>query len=105
MSLSPGENLPEGFFGWVATAVGVALTTLAGAVASLWKISESKNAKAIQAQEQQITNLQAEVKGIRDNLYSCEQARHECESHRASLQMKCEFIEARLNKLENPKAQ
>lgn len=99
----PGEHLPEGLFGWILTGIGVTLATLASTVAALWKVGESKNAQAIVAQEKEIDQLREEVKSVRESLKQSEDARLECESHRASLQVKCEMIEDRLKRLENPK--
>lgn len=43
--------------GWFLAAIGTVIATLATAVASLWKISEGKNAKAIAGQAETIAHL------------------------------------------------
>jgi septal ring factor EnvC (AmiA/AmiB activator) len=109
--MSNGE-LPEGFFSWVLTGVLAVVTTLAGAVAALFKISESKNTKAIEEQQQEIlkqkidyaeskAQMRTEIGLVRDNLKAVEEARLECERDRAALTAKCEIFEKRLARLED----
>lgn len=101
--MSNGE-LPEGFFGWVLTGIGGMLATLVTTVATLWRVSESKNAKAIEGWEKKIVvveaELKAEVKTVREKLETTEIARLECEQDRSSLSAKCEIFEHRLQRLE-----
>jgi hypothetical protein len=97
--MSNGE-LPEGFMGWALAGVVAAMGTLATTIATLWKVGESKNAKAIQEQREEIVAVRTEMQGVRENLKTTEQARLECERDRASLTAKCEIFEARLSRLE-----
>lgn len=105
------SGLPEDFFGWVLSGVLVVITTLAGAVAALFKISESKNAKAIEEQQKEIiqqkveyaeakSQMKTEISIVRENLQAVEEARLECERDRAMLSAKCEIFESRLSRLE-----
>ena len=104
-------DLPEGFFGWALVAIGTAMGTLVTTIATLWKVSESKNAKAIEEQRQEIINqkvdyadaksqMRTEISMVRENLKAVEEARLECERDRAMLTAKCEIFESRLSKLE-----
>lgn len=105
------SSLPEDFFSWVLSGVLVVITALAGAVATLFKISESKNAKAIEEQQKEIiqqkvehteakTQMRTEISMVRENLKAVEEARLDCERDRAMLTAKCEIFEARLSRLE-----
>lgn len=98
--MSNGSELPEGLLGWVLTGVGAVMATLVTTIATLWRVSESKNAKAIEEQHKQIATVQAEVALVRDNLKTTEEARLECERDRASLTAKCDIFEKRLSRLE-----
>jgi len=97
--MSNGE-LPEGFFGWVLGGVLVVITTLSGAVATLFKISENKNAKAIEEQEKELVLVRGEMQAVREAAKATEAARIECERDRASLAMECRYIKDRLERLE-----
>jgi hypothetical protein len=97
--MSNGE-LPDGLIGWALAGIGAAMGTLVTTIATLWKVSESKNAKAIEEQHKEIAVVRTEMQGVRDNLKITEQARLECERDRASLMAKCEIFEARLSRLE-----
>jgi predicted nuclease with TOPRIM domain len=105
-------DLPEGFFGWALVAIGTAMGTLVTTIATLWKVSESKNARAIEEQRQEIitqkvefadakAQMRTEIGLVRDNLKAVEEARLECERDRAKLTAKCEIFEDRLSRLEN----
>lgn len=105
------SSLPEDFFGWVLSGVLVVITTLAGSVATLFKMSESKNAKAIEEQQKEIiqqkieyteakSQMRTEISMVRENLKAVEESRLECERDRAKLTAKCEIFESRLSKLE-----
>ena len=41
------DNMDESFTGWVLGGVGSVVATLAAVVATLWKMNETRNAKAI----------------------------------------------------------
>jgi len=97
--MSNGE-LPEGFWTWFLGGVLTVVGTLATTIGALFKINESKNTKAIEAQEKEILALHTEVKSVRDAAKITEEARLECERDRARLAVKCEYIEARLVRLE-----
>lgn len=105
------SSLPEDFFGWVLSGILVVITTLAGAVATLFKMSENKNSKAIEEQQKEIihqkveyaeakSQMRTEISMVRETLKSVEEARLECERDRAKLTAKCEIFESRLSKLE-----
>lgn len=106
--------MPENFLTWVLTGVGIVVGTLATAVATLFKISESKNTKAIEEQrresaEQKLeftavrSQMATEIAQVRKNLEVTEEARIECERDRSSLKTKCEIFEARIQRLEERK--
>lgn len=97
--MSNGE-LPDGLIGWALAGIGAAMGTLVTTIATLWKVSEGKNAKAIEEQHREIAVVRTEMQGVRDNLKITEQARLECERDRASLMAKCEIFESRLSRLE-----
>ena len=109
--MSNGE-FPEGLMGWVLTSVGAVMATLVTTIATLWKVGESKNAKAIEEQRKETeqqkiefashrAELATEIRAVRENLKVTEEARLECERDRASLTAKCEIFETRLSRLEN----
>jgi septal ring factor EnvC (AmiA/AmiB activator) len=109
--MSNGSDLPDGFFGYVLAFVGTAMGTLVTTIATLWKVSEGKNAKAIEEQRQEImtqkvefadakSQMRTEISMVRENLKAVEEARLECERDRAMLTAKCEIFESRLSKLE-----
>lgn len=97
--MSNGE-FPDGLMGWILTSVGAVMATLVTTIATLWKVGESKNAKAIEEQYRELTVVRTEMQGVRENLQATENARLECERDRASLTAKCEIFEARLSRLE-----
>jgi septal ring factor EnvC (AmiA/AmiB activator) len=108
------NEMPENLFTWVLAGVGAVVGTLATTVAALFKISESKNAKAIEEQrresaEQKLefaavrAQMATEISQVRKNLEVTEEARIECERDRASLKTKCEIFEARIQRLEERK--
>ena len=92
--------LPEGFFGWVITGVGAIIATLVTTVATLWRLNESRNNKAIEEQYKQIAHVEGEMKVMREHVSKVEEARLECERDRARLTAKCEIFEERLQRLE-----
>ena len=109
--MSNGE-LPDGLVGWALAGIGAAMGTLVTTIATLWKVSESKNAKAIEEQRQESaqqrvefatakSELATEIRTVRENLQIAEAARLECERDRASLTAKCEIFEKRLTRLES----
>jgi septal ring factor EnvC (AmiA/AmiB activator) len=109
--MSNGSDLPDGFFGYAIASIGAAMSVLVTTIATLWKVSESKNAKAIEEQRQEIINqkveyadarsqMKTEISMVRENLKAVEDARLECERDRAMLTAKCEIFESRLSKLE-----
>lgn len=98
--MSNGE-LPEGFWTWFLGGILTVVGTLATTIGALFKINESKNTKAIEAQEKEINALHSEMKVVREAASKTEEARIECVEDRARLMVKCEFIEARLAKLED----
>lgn len=87
--------------GWILTSVGAVMATLVTTIATLWKVGESKNAKAIEEQHRELTSVRIEMQGVRENLQVTEKARLECERDRSALTAKCEIFEARLTRLEN----
>ena len=108
------NEMPENLFTWVLAGVGAVVGTLATTVAALFKISESKNAKAIEEQrresaEQKLefaavrAQMATEISQVRKNLEVTEESRIECERDRASLKTKCEIFEARIQRLEERK--
>jgi len=98
--MSHGE-LPEGFWTWFLGGILTVVGTLATTIGALFKINESKNTRAIEAQEKEIIALHAEVKSVRDAAKLTEEARVECERDRAALAMECKYINQRLAALEN----
>lgn len=102
-SMSNGSDLPDGLLGWVLAGIGAAMGTLVTTIATLWRVSEGKNAKAIEEQRSQIATVQTEIAVVRDNLKTTEAARLDCERDRARLTAKCEIFESRLSKLEGQK--
>jgi cell division protein FtsB len=95
------NQIPESFFGWVLAGVGTVVATLVGTVTTLWRLNESKNAKAIEEQSRQLVSLETQMKLVKDHAAICETARIECLEDRARLAMKCEMFENRLTQLEN----
>jgi hypothetical protein len=69
--MSNGE-LPEGFWAWFLGGIGTVVATLATVVASLFRINESKNTKAIEEQSKEIIAFQTELKMVREHLTSVE---------------------------------
>lgn len=69
--------------GWVLAGIGTVIATLAGAVASLWKLSEAKNAKAIAAHQETIDHLETRAE-------KCEHDREELRVRVARLETKYE---------------
>lgn len=94
------NDLPDGFFNWVVGAVAAVFTGLCATVTTLWRINESKNAKAIEEQSKQIIYIESELKTVRDHAKTCDDARITCERDRAVLGAKCEIFEKRLTELE-----
>jgi septal ring factor EnvC (AmiA/AmiB activator) len=109
--MSNGSDIPDGFLGYALAFIGTAMGTLVTTIATLWKVSESKNAKAIEEQRQEAiqqkvefadakSQMRTEIGMVRENLKAVEEARLECERDRAKLTAKCEIFEARLSRLE-----
>jgi septal ring factor EnvC (AmiA/AmiB activator) len=107
-------DLPEGFFGWALVSIGTAMGTLVTTIATLWKVSESKNARAIEEQRKEImqqkidyadakAQMKTEIGIVRENLKAVEEARLECERDRARLSAQHEIFKDRLSKLEGEK--
>ena len=94
------NELPDGFFNWVIGAVAAVVTALVATVTTLWRINESKNAKAIESLQLQLTKIETELNVVRENAQICDEARILCERDRASLRTKCEMFEKRLSELE-----
>jgi len=104
MSDNMPNQLPDNFVSWVITGVGAMIGTLVATVTTLWRLNESKNAKAIEEQSRQLVSLETQMKMVKDHAAICEAARIECLEDRAKLAMKCEIFEDRLLKLENGSA-
>jgi hypothetical protein len=98
------NQIPESFFGWVLAGVGTVVATLVGTVTTLWRLNESKNAKAIEEQSRHLIALETQMHLVRSHAEICEKARTECLEDRARLATKCEMFEDRLLKLENGSA-
>ena len=94
------NDLPDGFFNWVLGGVGAIFAGLCVTVTTLWRINESKNAKAIEEQAKQIIAINADLKTVREQAQICDEARIVCERDRAVLASKCEIFEKRLTELE-----
>jgi septal ring factor EnvC (AmiA/AmiB activator) len=105
------NGMPSDFSTWVLWAIGIIVTTLAGVVGTLWKVSESKNAKDIQdAKEQMIllrtenaaiqSELRTEIRLLRDEQKQLEEARLQCEMDRARLSEACKIMTSRIENLE-----
>jgi septal ring factor EnvC (AmiA/AmiB activator) len=92
--------IPDGFFGWVLTGIGAIIATLVTTVATLWRLNESRNNKAIEENYKQIAHVEGELKVMREHVSKVEEARLECERDRARLSAKCEIFEDRLSTLE-----
>lgn len=101
----------DDLFKWVLWAVGAMGTILTGAIAALWKTSESKNAKAIEDQRQEMIDIRTghaaaeaamktELNLARETLREIDTARLDCERDRAVLKTKCEMFEKRIQSLE-----
>jgi hypothetical protein len=99
-TVMPSNELPDGFFNWVVGAVAAVVTTLVATVTTLWRVNESKNAKAIEEQSKQIVHIEAELNIVREHAKTCDEARVLCERDRAVLGAKCEMFEKRLSELE-----
>jgi hypothetical protein len=104
MSDNMPNQLPDNFVSWVITGVGAMIGTLVATVTTLWRLNESKNAKAIEEQARHLIALETQMSLVRSHAEVCEQARIECLEDRAKLATKCEIFEGRLLKLENGSA-
>jgi septal ring factor EnvC (AmiA/AmiB activator) len=109
--MSDGSLPPSDPSAWVLWAIGIVVTTLAGAIATLWKVGESKNARDIVAAKEQMTEyrmenasiqaeLRTEIRVLRDDQKVTEQARLQCEMDRARLDAECKMMTARIDNLE-----
>ena len=98
------NQLPDNFVSWVITGVGAMIGTLVATVTTLWRLNESKNAKAIEEQSRHLIALETQMSLVRSHAEVCEQSRIECLEDRARLAMKCQMFEDRLLKLENGSA-
>lgn len=63
-------NDANGYAGWIMACVATAGATLAGAVATLFKLNESKNTKRIES-------LESEIGSLRVRADACEKERNE----------------------------
>ena len=94
------NDLPAGFLNWVLGSVAAVVTGLCLTVTTLWRVNESKNAEAIKEQAKQIATITNDLKTVREQAQTCDEARIVCERDRAVLGAKCEIFERRLTELE-----
>ncbi len=78
------------FFGSLITAVA----TMAAAIAAMWKVSESKNTKAIEGLEKRLDSADLRYAVL-------DKAKEECEHQRGILVATCDALKDRINRLEN----
>lgn len=99
----PQQN-DQDLVSWIIWGVGVVVTSLAGAVAALWKLNESKNAKRIIQLEQMITEkTQRYDQRWRESearYEQCMQQRDELGRECAGLKTRCELMERHIEMLE-----
>lgn len=102
---------PTDLASWMLWAIAVSVTTLAGVIATLWKVGESRNAQDIQqAKEEMIAyrtenagikaELQTEIRLLREDQKITEAARLKCEMDRARLDATCNLLTTRIDDLE-----
>jgi len=101
MSDNMPNQLPDNFVSWVITGVGAMIGTLVATVTTLWRLNESKNAKAIEQQARHLVSIETQMKLVKDHAEVCEAARIECLEDRAKLAVRCELFEKRLTQLEH----
>ena len=88
-----------------------AICTLAAALAAMWKVGESRNARDIKDSADQMiairgdnavikAELQAEIRLLREDAKLREESTLECEKHRARLDAECKAMTCRIEKLE-----
>lgn len=96
---------------WMLWAIGIVVTTLAGVIATLWKVSESRNAQDIKAAKEEMaayrvenaairTELTTEIRVLREDQKVTEAARLKCEMDRARLDAVCGLLTSRIDNLE-----
>lgn len=88
-----------------------AICTLAAALAAMWKVGESKNARDIKESADQMIAIrgenaaikgefQAEIRFLREEAKLTEEARMQCEMDRARLDAECKAMAGRIENLE-----
>jgi len=88
-----------------------AICTLAAALAAMWKVGESRNARDIKESADQMIAMRGdnaqsqaefklEIRFLREEQKVTEEARLICEMHRARLDAECKAMTGRIEKLE-----
>ena len=95
--------------GWIVGAIGTAFGTLSATVATLFKLNESKNAKAIQALEQRLASesadLKAEITRANERAEVSDQKHDDCLRDREELRVEMAMLKGSVEALKQNKGQ